>query len=505
MNVAFAGFSVMNGMKMGMNKQKPLVLCMRPNEINTLPEAFEARIHAQFGASAISFLQALSTEAPISVRLNPAYHSISTHLPDYEPVSWSTGGFYLPSRPIFGRDPLFHAGGYYVQEASSMAAGHFYSLLRKLLPQRGLLILDACAAPGGKSTHILSEMDSEDLLIANEYVKSRYPILTENLVKWGYPNQMITQSEPKQLLQAGLRFDLILADAPCSGEGLFRKDPESRTEWSEEQVHICALRQTSILESLVPMLNPGGILIYSTCTFSPEENEAQMQNLHALGMRCITPVSDAMSGWERVEPESHLLGWRSRPDYVKGEGFFITAFQNTSSAAAIEEVTETRNDSKSRKNKLPQVMEQRPFQLPANLRYQQDKDGMLRIEHTQAILIREKLESKHIPYRSGIRAGLYKSQKFIPDAEMAFWKQLPASSFQKIHVSHGDAMRYLRRDVLSEYSTPERSGIYLVCHQGMGLGWANLSGNRFNNLYPMQWRLRDASESPLIPFPEEQQ
>jgi 16S rRNA C967 or C1407 C5-methylase (RsmB/RsmF family)/NOL1/NOP2/fmu family ribosome biogenesis protein len=504
MKAAFCLVSVMNGMKTGMNKQKPLVLCMQDNDSYPLPVEFITRIRAQFGDSANILLSSLDRQAPVSVRLNPAFYSKLPTPSIYPRVNWCAEGFYLPERPVFGRDPLFHAGAYYVQEASSMAAGHLFASIRKELPQSGLLILDACAAPGGKSTHLLAEMHAEDLLISNEFVKSRYPALTENLVKWGYPNQIITQSEPGHLMRTGIKFDIILADAPCSGEGLFRKDPESRLEWSEGQVEVCAARQTNILASLVSMLNPGGVLIYSTCTFAPSENEHQMQWLHHAGLKCITPVSKDLINWERVTVEPGLSGWRARPDHIQGEGFFIAVFQNSGNIESHPEFLQKVKEPKQKKQKQLPEPELPPFELPHTLRFQSDGDGSLRIEHTYTPILREMLNAAHIPYRSGLKAGQYKSNKFIPDAELAFWKQLPVDVFPRIHLSYIDAMRYLRRDVLNEVCQPDRQGFHLMCHQGMGMGWANLSGNRFNNNYPMHWRLRDHSDSPLIPFPEQE-
>lgn len=505
MKAAFCFVSVTNGMKTGMNKQKPLVLCMQEIDSYPLPEEFISRIRRQFGDTAQSLLSAFETQAPVSIRLNPIFLAHLSTLPTYPGINWCREGFYLPERPVFGRDPLFHAGAYYVQEASSMAAGHFFAGLRKQKAQSGLLILDACAAPGGKSTHLLAEMNAQDLLISNEFVKSRYPALTENLVKWGYPNQIITQCEPGNLMRSGLKFDIILADAPCSGEGLFRKDPESRLEWSEGQVEVCAARQTNILASLVSMLNPEGILIYSTCTFAPSENEYQMQWLHQSGLKCITPLSNTLVNWEKVTAEPGLIGWRARPDYIQGEGFFITVFQNTDKAEPDAESLPDKKEERKTKTKSFKESEQVPFALPPTLRFQKDGDGTLRIEHTYTPVLREKLESAHIPYRSGLKAGQYKSNKFVPDAELAFWKQLPEDVFPKIQLNHVDAMRYLRREVLHEVCKTERQGFHLMCHQGMGMGWANLSGNRFNNSYPMHWRLRDHSDSPLIPFPEQEQ
>ena len=186
-------------------------------------------------------------------------------------VLWSSNGFYLKERPSFTLDPLFHAGAYYVQEASSM-------FLEEVLKQsvdlsKPLRVLDLCAAPGGKSTLIQSVISKDSLLVSNEVIKTRVNILSENITKWGGANVIVTNNDPSDFKRLPGYFDVIVVDAPCSGSGLFRKDPNAINEWSENNVALCAQRQQRILADILPSLKEGGVLIYSTCSYSQVEDE----------------------------------------------------------------------------------------------------------------------------------------------------------------------------------------------------------------------------------------
>ncbi|MGZ3814731.1 MAG: hypothetical protein ACXVJN_23130 [Mucilaginibacter sp.] len=208
------------------------------------------------------------SESPTSIRLNP--FKISSIKGDSR-VPWCNEGFYLDSRPSFTFDPLFHAGCYYVQEASSMFIDHILHYINK--DSDGIKVLDLCAAPGGKSTLINSALKSNDLLVANEIIKTRVPVLTDNLTRWGTSNSIVTNNDPKDFGRLKGFFDIILVDAPCSGSGMFRKDPAAMNEWSEANVNLCHQRQERILADIYPSLKEDGYLIYSTCSYSVEENE----------------------------------------------------------------------------------------------------------------------------------------------------------------------------------------------------------------------------------------
>ena len=288
-----------------------------------IPTAFLQSLQNVKGFDEEAFLSTHSNgEQVTSIRLNPAK---SLHLKiqyaSFEKVPWSSYGYYLPERPSFTLDPNFHAGAYYVQEASSM-------FLEEVIKQtadfsQALRVLDLCAAPGGKSTLLQSIISKESILISNEIIKPRVNILAENMAKWGSANVFVTSNEPKDFQKLPGYFDIILVDAPCSGSGLFRKDPAAIDEWSLNNVHMCSIRQQQILADVLPALKPGGTLIYATCSYSVEEDEAiadwlvEKQNL-------VPAPLQLREEWNIVQTFSmqhKVPGYRFYPDKLKGEGF----------------------------------------------------------------------------------------------------------------------------------------------------------------------------------------
>lgn len=236
-----------------------------------LPENFIVRLQQQFGNNSADLVESFNQLPVTSIRIN------SNKLKGFigEKIPWCQSGYYLNDRPLFTIDPLFHAGCYYVQEASSMFLEQVFTQL--FLKEENLTVLDLCAAPGGKSTHIASLINNESVLVANEVIASRANILKENIIKQGKGNVIVTSSDSKYFGELKELFDCIIIDAPCSGEGLFRKDQDAVNEWSLDQAHYCSIRQQQILKDVIPCLKQNGILIYSTCTFNPEENELQLK------------------------------------------------------------------------------------------------------------------------------------------------------------------------------------------------------------------------------------
>ncbi|MDE5701230.1 MAG: RsmB/NOP family class I SAM-dependent RNA methyltransferase, partial [Bacteroides sp.] len=221
--------------------------------------------------------EALSAEQPVSIRLNEAKYPVASSPLSGDGscrVPWTSAGFYLSRRPTFTFDPLFHAGCYYVQEASSMFVEQ---ALRQYMSTAPVVALDLCAAPGGKSTHVRSLLPEGSLLVANEVIRNRSQILAENLTKWGHPDVVVTNNDPADFAPLTSFFDVILTDVPCSGEGMFRKDPVAVNEWSPENVDVCWQRQRRILSDIWPCLKPGGLLVYSTCTYNTKEDEENIR------------------------------------------------------------------------------------------------------------------------------------------------------------------------------------------------------------------------------------
>ncbi|MBY0432810.1 MAG: RsmB/NOP family class I SAM-dependent RNA methyltransferase, partial [Cyclobacteriaceae bacterium] len=273
---------------------------------------------ALLGPEFPAFCVALEAPPPVSIRLHPK-KKIAWPA---DPVPWADQGRYLSERPVFTLDPRLHAGAYYVQEASSL-------LLEQALKQsvditQPLRVLDLCAAPGGKSTHLLSLLSGDSLLVSNEVIRSRASILAENIQKWGYSNVIVTQQDPRDFQRLTGFFDVIVTDAPCSGEGLFRKDPEAMKEWSPNNVELCSQRQRRIVNDVWPALKPGGVLIYSTCTYEEKENmEAVATLTQDFAAESVSLTLNPAWGIATLE-KSGCIGYQCYPHRVKGEGFFIS-------------------------------------------------------------------------------------------------------------------------------------------------------------------------------------
>jgi len=298
-----------------------------------LPEEFLSRMQPILGAELPVFIDSLELESPISVRLNPLKKTeLDLNLSD--PVEWCPSAFYLPKRPSFTLDPNHHAGAYYVQEASSMA---ILSALKEwcLKTTKPLKILDLCAAPGGKST-LLRELGRQHLIVSNEVIRSRYQILKENITKWGHVNVMVTNHDVKDFKGLKNFFDIILIDAPCSGEGLFRKDHKARAEWSLANVNICTARQKRILGSTYELLAPEGLLIYSTCTYNNEENTANADWIGELSGYEPVEWSAAEKNKVMLKAGTETIGYQFFPHRTKGEGFYFTGLLKQDTGAIFK-------------------------------------------------------------------------------------------------------------------------------------------------------------------------
>ncbi|TAG93571.1 MAG: rRNA methyltransferase, partial [Bacteroidetes bacterium] len=389
------------------------------------------------------FLKALDTTSPISIRLNPLKEI--TTFNNLPAVPWETQGKYLPKRISFTTDANFWSGAYYVQEASSMFLGE---VLRQVLPiEKDLKILDLCAAPGGKSTHILSLLSENSFLISNEIMRQRCQILSENMARLGKPNYIITNQNAENIGKWTSIFDAIVIDAPCSGEGMFRKDLNSRQEWSAENVEMCAERQQNILANIVPSLKENGFLIYSTCTFNSVENENNLVELLNEGFESIRLVIDG--SWNIIETatkinEKILYGYRFYPHLVEGEGFFITCL---------------RKIYKENSQRKPNI--KNPNLLPIPLKKQDFLDTWLEDKSKFKIYTTQKNEIFAIPFQSsenmhlwgetfgawqtGIRIGTRKHEDIEPAPELAFSLALN-KNIQKIELDEENALNFLRKN-----------------------------------------------------------
>ena len=396
-----------------------------------LPADFEALMTEQLGTDEYRLLaQAIAGNPAISIRLNS--RKPANVFTDAKPVPWCAEGRYLTERPQFTLDPLFHAGCYYVQEASSMFISH---LLRTYLPeQSGLTCLDLCAAPGGKSTLLLNDLPSNATLIANEPIRQRAHILRENIIKWGSPNAIVTSNFAADFQPLGAVFDLILCDAPCSGEGMFRKDSDSIGEWSLRNVAMCAERQRQIVGDIWPTLREGGLFIYSTCTFNHFEDEDNVQWIaNELGAD-ILPLCD--------QPEWGIRGGHFFPHRTQGEGFFVAILRKHGEG----------------KHK--------------------DLDAKKLRKHLNILL--EGTEPGRVVDRKGT---------VEPSQSQAMSTAIDHSQWPSVELSLEDALSYLRTEPLHLPNDTPR-GYVLLTYQHFPLGFCKNIGARANNLYPSEWRIR---------------
>lgn len=432
-----------------------------------LPVEFESRMKHQLQDAFIHFIKALDDPSPVSIRLNPykAFH----HRP-LEQILWCDNGYYLSERPMFASDPLWHNGSYYVQEASSMMIEAAFKAIKTSL-QHPLIVLDACAAPGGKSTHLANLLDDNDILVSNEVIKSRVPVLFENSTKNGFQNTIITNADTEDFSKIGAIFDVILIDAPCSGEGLFRKDKDATNEWNLDNVKTCELRQKRILENLKQCVKPGGYIIYSTCTYNPGENQEQVQFLLNNGFE---KASFNMGGETNTEFQCY-------PHKTKGEGFFL---------ALLKQTQELSISATKPGNKLKLLKPENEWSnfLNGEFNYYKYNDAILAIAPHVFEFYNTYLHAVYT-YSIGIEIGQQKDKLFMPSPYLAFSRKLDLTAFQQHELQHQEALNYLYKNAIP-IQERDKKGYVLLTFKGSVIGLGKYAGNRINNLFPNEWKLR---------------
>ena len=448
------------------------------------------------------FSRALAEGPSVSVRLNP----FKAGLPGWDggrldgadaPVPWADGwGYYLASRPSFASDPLWHAGGYYVQEASSMFLGQ---VLRQYV-DRPVVALDLCAAPGGKSTHLRSCLPGGSLLVSNEPVRARAQVLLENLTKWGHPDVVVTQSYPQDFSALPHVFDLLVADVPCSGEGMFRKEEEAVAGWSMEQVMMCRDRQRAILEDVWPALKPGGLLVYSTCTLNAYEDEENVAWIAGTLGAEVLPV-EVDDAWGAT---GNLCGDRSFPAYhfipglARGEGFFLAVLrkageEEASDAGAIGK--ERRRGGKKKDLGRPSGMAlpkecQSWLSHPDEFEFRQEGGAWSAVRRGFGSLVGRLREAVNV-WQAGIPVAVLKGKDWQPSPALALSVELDASRFPVCAVSYETAVAFLRKETLVlPAELPE--GDVLLAFRDVPVGFVKNIGGRANNLYPAEWKIRSS-------------
>jgi NOL1/NOP2/sun family putative RNA methylase len=434
------------------------------------PSSFEKRVRKDSFLGE-KLLTALNTEAPTTIRKNP--FKPTTSFQNEESIAWCENAFRLTERPSFTMDPLFHAGTYYPQEAGSMVLD---SVLKSLDLPENPFVLDLCAAPGGKSTLIASFLQNEGLLVANEVITARARILHENLTKWGVDNVVVTNNDPKDFDRLPHFFDVMLVDAPCSGEGMFRKTPHAREEWSEDNVNLCCARQKRIVHDVWETLKPGGFLIYSTCTFNAEENEKNVQwMLDTLDIEKVVEIP--ILGLQR---DREKLGYYCFPHTVNTEGYYFAVLQKAFDSVQKTKLISSKNFIKSKEKlgletwldlsgKEVYTWRQKFFVLPEKF-----ADAMVHLQQQLRIV------------KIGCEVGENARKGLIPTPDLALHAQLK-SSVQKIELTREQALLYLKNET---FPLPGPQGLTIVTFESIPLGFIKNLGNRFNNLWPKNWMIR---------------
>ena len=443
-----------------------------------LPELFIQRIRTQEYIDSNGLLNALQEPSPVSIRINP--FRWNRRPVDSEPVQWCTTGFYLETRPSFTLDPLFHSGCYYPQESSGMFLEQVFKQV--VSPDGYIRALDLCGAPGGKSTHLSSLIGSTGLLVSNEVIRARASVLYENITQWGVTNTLVTQNDASAFSELEGFFDVILVDAPCSGEGMFR-DNVAVNEWSEENTIHCSERQKRILTDIWPALNGNGILIFSTCTFNPGENESNVKWLvKKYQAEAVELDISEFNGITKIDHEG-ITGYGFYPGRIKGEGLFVSVIRKSGNPERMITGTRKKQSFEPVRSDLEVVKEWTTF----------NADNIIR-SGDEIYYVPGRMDDYRILKQSlklispGTKICSVKKNGYVPAHELALSDGIRTDAFHKADLDYSQALSYLRRDNIQPSGIPK--GWFLPAYNGINLGFCNNIGSRINNYYPVKWRIR---------------
>lgn len=449
---------------------------------NIIPPALVRKLGSLAGFDIAAFEAVHEQESSVtSIRVNLAKRD-TPPFAITEAVPWCGTGYYLPERPVFTLDPLFHAGCYYVQEASSMFIAH--AICELGLDKEAVVALDLCAAPGGKSTLLNSYLHPNSLLIANELIKTRVPVLADNLIRWGYANTIVTNNDPSAFRHLPGYIDLMLVDAPCSGSGMFRKDHGAIAEWSEANVQLCSERQQRILADSLPALKTGGVLLYSTCSYSTEENEQIADWLCGTqGMEPLGIPIDAGWGVIQTSSEKHRCpGYRFYPHNLRGEGFFLAAFRKTREQSTFDMRKLKMEKAQSAKGLEGWIAHPDDYQ---SFNVGEDTHIFPKARQTDLRILQNVLYLRN----GGTRVGRMVRDELIPAHDLSL-SLSRHPGLPTVELDKEQALEYLRKGVLSPaINTPRHRGWAIATYERASLGWMKLLPNRINNYYPKEWRI----------------
>ena len=410
---------------------------------------------------------ALNSKGATTVRINKR-KNFETH-PHFKRIPWASNSIILPERPKFTLDPLFQAGGYYVQEAASMFLEQGFSQIAEL--KRSIRALDLCAAPGGKSTHLIDLLSEGSLLVSNEIIHSRVGALRDNLSKWGDTKVLCTNNSAADFGNNPNSFDFILVDAPCSGEGMFR-DKEAREQWSIQNVGLCASRQRKILAEIWPALKPGGILCYSTCTFNLQENEENLKWLSTHNELEFIELSFS-SEWGIVDEKiKGVPGYRFYPHATQGEGFFVCFMQKSGPLGGAQFKNISQEKHPKRKGRTANKNSNHFEEIKKKVSLQTDTEIVEKFDMLYAF------PKSHVPFvenligiklkKLGVCLGEMKGKNFVPHHELAL-SVSSASKFPSRELTLQQALQFLKKQDF--FFDSDSRGFILLTHKGLGLGW----------------------------------
>ncbi|NLR92904.1 methyltransferase RsmF C-terminal domain-like protein [Flammeovirga agarivorans] len=465
------------------------------NRSEKLPKKFTERLKGQLSPEDFeAFNTAIDGSVPVSYRVNP-FKPADIEFSDTTPVPWCDEAKYIAKRPSFAEDPLIFAGAYYVQEASSM---FLWKALKQYAPlEEDIKVLDLCAAPGGKSTLINSLITEKSLLVSNEIVGKRSLPLIDNLVRWGNPNTIVTGNYAESFAPLKEYFDVIVTDAPCSGEGMFRKDPKASELWSPSLIDSCASIQTDIVNHIPSALKQGGLYIYSTCTFAPEENERRIEQILETGE--FEPLDidfDPEWGITKIEVEKDgekATGYRFIFHKTKGEGLFLAAFMKKGEPSRTQKFSVSPKKMKGvfmvRKREAEDLRKWLENGKDYEF-YQDEREDVFAIPSHMVQDFKIMKVSQKVRHQ-GIKMGKFnkKNNQLIPDHELAV-SNIVAKSLPRQEVEYRDAINFLKKQEMSIKSIQGVKGWAIITYKGLALGWVKALPNRLNNYYPSELRLR---------------
>lgn len=448
------------------------------------PKQFEDSVAEMLGApEGRLLLDALDAEPVVSVRFNPFKNR---EKPQGDPVPWNRYGFYLPQRPAFTLDPLLHAGAYYVQEASSMFVEHLYRQCVGEGRER-VRLLDLCAAPGGKATLYSTLVGADGLVVANETVRQRAAVLADNVRRWGIGNVAVSCNDASHFAPYKHWFDVLAVDAPCSGEGMFRKNRDARAEWSPAGVELCAARQRRILADSWDALRPGGLLIYSTCTFNRAENEENIEWMARNYAVEAAPEVELPAAWG-VEKgcAAGIETFRLWPHKARGEGFFAAVMRK-------EDGKINRKTPRARKQPLTEMNRHESAPLapwtgqPELMKFGRAGESCYGYYRPQYQTVAALSEGLNIIY-SGVCAGQIFNGKLRPDHALALFHDVVPAGAAEVGLALEQALDYLRKNDPRDLS-PFAEGMNLLRYEGLPIGWLKRIGHRANTLLPNSFRI----------------